>query len=133
MEEEKEHRKATLDEEGQEYIEPNSLQWKAGIDLWLSWENKAIPSHVFYSLAAAFGALDRNRNRLTVPGEAFRETMRKLYDEYLAESKEFGEYVTAGCLITAIIWGVKAARDAKAANPDYERDQTDMCIDPEFK
>ena len=118
-------------EEPPETPKINSLQWQAGIGLWLYWENKAIPSHVFYNLAAAFGALDRNR--LTAPGEAFKETMRKLHDECLAESKEIGGCITAGCLITAIIWGVKAARDAKAANPDYERDRIDMCVDPEFK
>lgn len=123
--------KATLNEEGQECIEPNSLQWQAGIYFWLLLENKAIYSHCFFKLAAAFGAL--GKTKLTVPGEAFKEKMMERHDEYIRAAKELGEYLMADYLQISIIWAVKAAREAKAAHPDYERDRTDMCADPEFK
>ena len=131
MEEQKEHRKATFDEENQECTEPNSLQWQAGTYFWLLLEKKAIYSSCFFMLATAFGAL--GKTKLTIPGEAFKEKMMERHDEYIRAAKELGEYLMADYLRNSIIWAVKAAREAKAAHPDYERDRIDMCVDPEFK
>ena len=131
MEEEKEHRKTIFDEENQECIEPSSLQWQAGTYFWLLLENKAIYSSCFFKLATVFGAL--GKTKLTIPGEAFKEKMMECHDEYVRLAKELGECLMADYLHTSIVLAVKAAREAKMAHPDYERDQIDMCADPEFK